>query len=261
MSAQASVGSRTREPSRWRVRTVEQARASESARERLVAHGLDWLTLSVPAALALFAPVDRRMGLLTTGTTVARVDAGAHVSHEPLLLEYARVAPVDDPFAPRRWAESTMTVVAPRDVGGAGAITRSRYGQLLATHGFAPPTVMYLRGDGRIVALISLLRRLGDAPIGPGEIQLLRRSHAFLEHSYGLALQSGGTATSGRLLSSGLTPREIEIARLVVSGATNGEIARTLSVSVATVKTHMTHVLAKLGVRSRTELVVSLRAD
>ena len=51
-----------------------------------------------------------------------------------------------------------------------------------------------------------------------------------------------------------LTPTEREVVGLVVSGLTNPEIASRLFVSRATVKTHLSHVYAKLGVANRTEL-------
>ncbi len=51
-----------------------------------------------------------------------------------------------------------------------------------------------------------------------------------------------------------LTPTELEVVGLVVSGLTNPEIAARLFVSRATVKTHLSHVYAKLGVANRTEL-------
>ncbi|MCC7024431.1 MAG: hypothetical protein IT338_16515 [Thermomicrobiales bacterium] len=49
-----------------------------------------------------------------------------------------------------------------------------------------------------------------------------------------------------------LTPREVEILHLVASGMTNPEIAAELFLSVRTVENHVAHILAKLGVRTRT---------
>ncbi|MEU7744953.1 response regulator transcription factor [Nonomuraea sp. NPDC049158] len=52
------------------------------------------------------------------------------------------------------------------------------------------------------------------------------------------------------------SPRELEVLRLVARGAANKEIARTLLISETTVKTHMKHVFAKLGVETRAAAVV-----
>ena len=53
-----------------------------------------------------------------------------------------------------------------------------------------------------------------------------------------------------------LTPREREVLRLVADGLTNGEIARSLTVSVSTAKAHVEHIIGKLGVSDRTQAAV-----
>ena len=52
-----------------------------------------------------------------------------------------------------------------------------------------------------------------------------------------------------------LTPREEEVLRLIARGHTNPEVAEALVISLKTVETHRAHILDKLGLRKRAELV------
>jgi len=58
----------------------------------------------------------------------------------------------------------------------------------------------------------------------------------------------------GRTTVDGLTPAERRVADLVARGRTNAEVAAALFLAERTVASHLTHIYAKLGVRSRTEL-------
>jgi DNA-binding NarL/FixJ family response regulator len=86
----------------------------------------------------------------------------------------------------------------------------------------------------------------GDAMIAPG---VTRR----------LIGQFAGQPSSARepRQLTGITDREREVLRLVGQGMSNAEIAATLYITAGTVKTHVAHLLAKLGARDRVQLVIT----
>lgn len=65
--------------------------------------------------------------------------------------------------------------------------------------------------------------------------------------------------TLGMTKSSEFTPREIEVLRLLTTGAGNDEIAEKLDISLNTVKTHIKHLLEKTGFETRTQLAIQSR--
>ena len=65
--------------------------------------------------------------------------------------------------------------------------------------------------------------------------------------------------TRVRTPRSSLTPRELEVLKLVASGSSNRDIGTELMLSEATVKSHLVHIYDKLGVRSRTSAVAAAR--
>jgi len=58
---------------------------------------------------------------------------------------------------------------------------------------------------------------------------------------------------AARMSSSELTSRELEVLKQIVDGKSNKEIANVLSISEATVKSHINNILSKLGVSDRTQ--------
>ncbi len=94
-----------------------------------------------------------------------------------------------------------------------------------------------------LIAAVRLVRR-GDALLAPS---ITRR---LVERFAPRAAAAGG----GDL--SCLTPRELEVLGLVARGMSNAELAAALTLSEATVKTHVARILAKLRLRDRVQAVV-----
>ena len=70
------------------------------------------------------------------------------------------------------------------------------------------------------------------------------------------AAQASGTRSSCDRLQRVLTERELEVLTMVARGMSNAEIAEELTISPATAKTHVAHLLTKLDARDRIQLVI-----
>lgn len=93
----------------------------------------------------------------------------------------------------------------------------------------------------------------GDSVISPGPT---RRLLGAVRRGAPASPGAAGPAPGGAGELAGLTGREREILRLVAIGLTNREICDRLWVSMPTVKTHVSHLLAKTGSRDRVQLVL-----
>jgi DNA-binding CsgD family transcriptional regulator len=245
----------SRVPTSTLLRT-DQARQGNDPRARLMAHALDALTAVVPAAVAVISPVDRRLDPFTTGPIVVRVDPPEFaVDLDQIHFAYLGGASAEDPFEPRRWADRNVTAIGVGDVGGATAPACD----LLAAHRLSRRAAIFIRDRGRLVAYAVLMRAIGDPDPKAAEIERLRRVQPLVEEALLLTGDRPATPITGtELRARGLTRREAEVATLAASGATNAEIASELYISINTVKTHLGRALAKLGLRSRTELALRL---
>jgi len=91
-----------------------------------------------------------------------------------------------------------------------------------------------------LIAAVRLVRR-GDALLAPSITRRLVERFAPRDDNQGLSV---------------LTPRELEVLGLIARGLSNAELAAALTLSEATVKTHVARILGKLGLRDRVQAVV-----
>lgn len=106
---------------------------------------------------------------------------------------------------------------------------------------FAAGAAAYLTKDCSASEIVATVHQVAEGRAEGGEVA----------RSY---LKAASKATLPSLLHS-LTPREVEVLRLVAHGASNGRIARDLYISEKTVKNHLEHIYSKFGVESRGQAV------
>ncbi|WP_116366022.1 response regulator transcription factor [Parahaliea mediterranea] len=197
---------------------------------------------------------------------------GADMRHSGVVLHnisadaerrYTQRYQFSDPLHPRHFHQSEVCLVNIDEVVEESELLQSDYYRsFMAPLGHRHVTDMYFRRDGDVVAIMTLLRTVRSGPFRPDELAILRSLQPFLQYSlnatYVPARQSQRSAMQARY---GLTDRELDVVEQVVSGASNKRIAQELSLSLATVKTHLQHIFYKMKVSSRTEMSARILGD
>jgi two-component system NarL family response regulator len=106
----------------------------------------------------------------------------------------------------------------------------------------------YILKDTATAELMRAVQCVADGEVWVGEGFLAR-----VMEKYQAALDGRDQGAEG---PGGLTPREVEVLRLVGAGMRNKEIAARLFISEKTVKTHLTHIYQRLGLHDRVEVAL-----
>jgi DNA-binding NarL/FixJ family response regulator len=128
----------------------------------------------------------------------------------------------------------------------------------LVVEGMRAGAAGYLLKDCSAEELCTAVRAVARGQVllqASSAAQLLASLHAQQPPIYGDARLS----PSSEAENLGLTARELEVIRLIAQGHSNAEIAATLFVSDATVKTHINHIFSKLGARDRAQVIIKAR--
>ncbi|MCH7230271.1 LuxR C-terminal-related transcriptional regulator [Glycomyces sp. L485] len=131
--------------------------------------------------------------------------------------------------------------------GDAGAACAALRGAWVAWHELEAP---YEAARVRL-RMAEACERLGDHDSAEMELDAARRVLEQLGAAPALEQARVLAGRSALRSSGGLTPRELEVLRLVATGATNREIAETLVISDKTVARHLSNMFTKLGLSSR----------
>jgi DNA-binding CsgD family transcriptional regulator/tetratricopeptide (TPR) repeat protein len=117
-----------------------------------------------------------------------------------------------------------------------------------------------LRRDGVKADVGGVLRGAADEAAAIGALPLYRSIETLARRarvSMDRAEAAAPVAPARTRMPAGLSPREIEVLRLVADGRSNGEIGEALFISRKTAGVHVTHILDKLGVANRVEAAMA----
>jgi two-component system response regulator NreC len=116
----------------------------------------------------------------------------------------------------------------------------------------------FARAALRAGAVGYVLKDAADAEL-MSAVESAAEGRTYLNPELGAKLASAPKEDDGR--PGNLSPREVEVLKLIALGHTNGEIASALFLSVRTVETHRAHIQQKVGLTTRAELVAYARAN
>jgi DNA-binding NarL/FixJ family response regulator len=248
-----------------------------------------------PGRIGRMTRPHRDIRRIARGKRRDRVHAAGARPYDRAVADRIRVFVVDDHGMVRRGVRSYLSIFDDIEVVGEAAGGREALERLraMAAAGAAPDVVLMdlamepvdgvtatreLRAahpEVEVVAVTSLIDQslvqsaleagasgylVKDA--APEELALaIRAAHAGEVHLDGAVARRlmdslGASAPRTPDTFGELSPRELEILRLIAAGQANKEIARRLVISERTARTHVSHVLRKLGLSSRTQAAV-----
>jgi DNA-binding CsgD family transcriptional regulator len=219
------------------------------------------------AALDRFAEADRRAATLRWGEPSLRWWTPDHVE---LLLVHGRVDDAVDLLD--RWATDATRTRRERvlaDVTRCRGLVQAASGEVRGALELLEQAVMEHAavgdpfGKARAQLALGTVRRRArqKSPAREASAAALAAFESLGATRWADRASAELGRIGGRTRAEGLTPAEQRVASLVAGGRTNREIAAALFLGERTVASHLTHIYAKLGVRSRTELARQLRTD
>ena len=126
-------------------------------------------------------------------------------------------------------------------------------------YGYFHNADVFFRQEGRIIAVLTLLRRDPIAFFTDKETQLLTKMHSFIQYSLSnVYLPKRVHDRTSLATTFDFTARELDVVELALTGVSNKVLVKQLRVSMPTLRTHMQNIYAKTGVHSNSELISKL---
>jgi len=172
-------------------------------------------------------------------------------STEPFAERYRSLRALNDPTSLRVLSERGIACMEEIGTPDSPETTRSLM-RFLRGHGFHSTMMILLSGPSSRAAIISLFTQ---QPTGFGPRD--RAVGAMIGRHLGSLIRFYLNTSTGPAVTAKLTPREREVVGLVAEGMTNRQVAAALSISIETVKHHLTHALVVTGCANRTQLALA----
>lgn len=205
----------------------------------------------LPLSYSLFALVDP--SIRSKGMVLENVDIETDQEYQSHYSQY-------DPLHPDHFRESKETVVCLDGLMTEEEIFQSiYYREFMQPHRMRYVSDMFLRREGEIVAILSLMRDETMNPFSATELKLLNNLQPLLEFSlnniYKPQRINERSTLSNRFQ---LTARELDVIEHIIDGSPNKLIAEKMYLSLSTIKTHLQHIFNKTAVNSRTRLLAKI---
>lgn len=165
-----------------------------------------------------------------------------------------------DPMHPSRYDDSEVNVISNSMLMTDVAWLRTEiYKEFFEPRGYFHNVDVFFRNTRRIIAVLSLLRNDKSRPFTAAEVAVLEAIQPFIQYTLSnvyLPQRIHDRSTLAQEFE--LTPRELDVVEIALTGASNKILVEQLQVSLPTLRTHLQNIYAKVGVHSNSELISKL---
>lgn len=162
-----------------------------------------------------------------------------------------------DPMHPSLFEDSETKVVS-----NASLMSTSKWKQepiflnFFKPFGFFHDMDVFFRVEGKIVGVLTMLRSNENQPFTADELSQIQKIHPFIEYCMQKVFIPARIKDRHELMAAyALTLRELDVLEYALTGLSNKELVRHLTMGLPTLRTHLQSIYQKVGVHSTSELI------